>query len=112
MSGFREMMFDDWVDKFRPISHQGDLAQLLSDNWYMNDFLYEPENEKKFEAFKTLAKLFPDHIWTYQSQGNEEWVANGYHLINRMGYFFTEHPREPNVEYEINFEPIEEENES
>lgn len=105
MSGFREMMFDDWVKEFRPRSRKSDLAQLLTDNWYMDDYLHEPEDLEN--------KLFrPDYVWTYQAQGNEEWIANGYHLINRMGYFITEKPREPNVEYEINFEPIEEDDES
>lgn len=104
MSGFREIMIDEWWKEFKPLYAKHDLSQLLADNISMSDYVFEPDDSEKFQRFRVLASFCPDHVWTWCAQGNEEWISNGYHLVNRMAYLFTEKPKEPNVEYQIDFE--------
>ena len=30
-------------------------------------------------------------------------ITEGYHLVNRLGYYITENPSEPDTEYEIDY---------
>lgn len=104
MSGFVQMEYDDWFNEFKPMSPKSDLSQLLADNFDLQDYMLETYDHD-LQCVRFMNIFFPDHIWTYCAS-DEEWISNGYHYVNRMGYFITKKPRDPNVEYEINFEPL------
>ena len=38
------------------------------------------------------ADLKPNHVWTLVEGDGGTYVVNGYHLVNRIGYFVTQVP--------------------
>lgn len=56
---------------------------------------YRPIREEHFETYGTAVEFVrtqdPCRIWTYAT--NEcDYIVNGWHVINRIGYFITEIP--------------------
>ena len=61
------------------------------------DMQYEPINDSLLETFGKdleLVMLFPsDQVWTLvESDHYGMAVINGYHLVNRIGYYLTKKP--------------------
>jgi hypothetical protein len=95
--------FEEWVEKFKPISRKSDIAILLGDSFDLNDYLFETYGDdlKRLNEYKD--ELGYLHLWTYLSEGNMEWISNGVHYVNRMGYFVTREPAIENVAYDVDF---------
>ena len=60
--------------------------------------MYETYGEE--DAF---VRLFIDQkrVWTYTDIGSGSVVSEGYHFVNRLGYYITELPYEEDTEYEV-----------
>ena len=78
------MDFDDWCEKYRPISN------------HLND-----EGRDCFETYGIelgyvlgVADCDPKRVWTYVDGDNGTYMVNGYHLVNRIYYMITEVPYE------------------
>lgn len=99
VSEYIEISEDDFFEKYKPITNH------LNDNapFTYNDkgLMFETYGEE-LEFVRTQ----PDNkIWTYQDDdmGNPI-IANGYHLVNRIGYFITENPFPDNMEIVVNLD--------
>jgi hypothetical protein len=79
---YRKMRWHTWVRTFRPIqnpfdSHRGD-----------DGLMFETFGEEL--AF--VRSQDPDSIWTLLDCDSNLIVANGYHFVNRLGYYVTQVP--------------------
>ena len=48
-----------------------------------------------------VKKAYPDYIWTYAEVDSGSYIWNGWHFVNRLGYFITEVPCPPNTDIQI-----------
>lgn len=79
------MTFEEWYEKYKPIK-----------NWLRKD-----EDTETFETFGVevgvvlgVNRFNEKQVWTLIDGDEGMWVTNGYHLVNRVGYFITEIPYE------------------
>ena len=78
----RKMTWDEFVSEFKPVKNtQGD------DAW----------GGCMFETFgqdiNIVLAAGREKVWTLFSEGNSIWIGEGFHIVNRLGYFITEVPR-------------------
>lgn len=87
---------DDFVSKYRPIANH--LDANASFDWG--------------EGYGTLFETFGDElvfvrsqpadtIWTLLTVDGYETVVNGYHFVNRLGYFICQMPVETGLSIEV-----------
>jgi len=86
--------------------------KLISLTWEEFETNYRPiknpfnrDGSHMFETYgeelEFVQKQTPNNIWT-ESQIDYGFVTSeGYHFVNRMGYYVTEVPWEDNVSYEV-----------
>jgi hypothetical protein len=67
---FLDMNYKEWKAKYKPIQN--------GENGFWFD---DPEQLKTFD---------PKQIWTWVSEGDSDWIYNGYRWINRLSYLVTE----------------------
>lgn len=88
--------FDDWADEFGLVSNHidpnasfdGDMFETYGDEVvYVCDRSNAPDTENT--------------VWTYIDGLDGTYVINGYHYVNRIGYFITKKPAKENTNYEI-----------
>ena len=70
-----------------------------------NHFSKDPD-EIMFETYGeevefVLSKEAEHKVWTYADGDYCSYVASGYYYINRIGYYISEVPFDPNTDYEI-----------
>ena len=87
-----EQTFEWWLEEFKPITNH------LDDN---ASFQNEDDEGIMFETFGEeldfVAEQDPRCIWTYHhGEENSTYIANGFNIVNRLGYFITEIPFEEN----------------
>jgi hypothetical protein len=62
--------------------------------------MYETYDEE-LDYVKEIYSKDPGRIWTYVDCDGELIIVSGYHHVNRMGYFVTAVPCEPDTEIEV-----------
>ena len=87
-NGFTPTTFESWQDHFKPIANVGTPTSFEIDNKTTLFETYGPD----FEEVKRVAAQEPNRIWTLLDSDGVEVVSNGFHHVNRMGYFITEVP--------------------
>jgi phosphate-selective porin len=84
------MNFEEWLDKYKPVN-----------NHLVNNASFQDENGNgiMFETYGIelgyvlgVASHRPNTVWTYVDGDEGTYVTNGYHLVNRIGYFITSVP--------------------
>jgi len=96
-SKFIQMTDDEWFAKYKPIANPtGDSGLHIDDVCYMFE-TYDPDITKVLEA----REVNPACVWTLLDCDDCEVIGDGYHYVNRIGYFITEVPAEPNANYEV-----------
>jgi hypothetical protein len=94
-----KMSFEDWCNEYQPvINHIDPYASFDDGNGGVMFETYGPE----LNFVLNCAKATPLHVWTYMDGKNSALVTEGYHLVNRIGYFITANPAKENIGYEIN----------
>lgn len=95
MTAQTQLTFEEWKEKYRPIpnslldnAYEGLMFEtygvdLTTVNAYLND------GDKRLQ------------IWTLCDEDGVTWITNGYHYVNRQGYFLTEVPFEDGQLIEI-----------
>lgn len=81
------MTYEDWVEQYKPIKNP------TADHGYDQTMFetYEPDIEMVRKAEKADART----IWTIVEGDNSGlYITDGYHYVNRVGYFITEVPFE------------------
>lgn len=91
--------FEDWCKEYQPvINHIDPNASFDDGNGGVMFETYGPE----LDFVLTYAKDKPLHVWTYMDGKDSALIVEGYHLVNRIGYFITANPAKENTGYEIN----------
>lgn len=92
MDNFIEMDFDEWFDTYKPIPNHID-EHASFDGHMFETYGAEVEFVKKAN---------PAHIWTYgDGDDSGSYIWNGWHFVNRLGYFITELPCPPDTTIQI-----------
>ena len=81
----KELTYEEWFDKYQPIKNH------LDDNSSYDGYMFETFG-KEIE-FITHPSIHPSLIWTLiEGDYGDRWIIPGYHLVNRLGYFYSEIP--------------------
>lgn len=86
------LTWSEFVEQFQPIR-----------NVFSND-----EDQQMFETYGAEVDFVNnvpiDRVWTYLEVEGGTVTTNGFHYVNRLGYFITTVPAEEDTEYEIDLE--------
>jgi hypothetical protein len=91
-----KLTFEEWEARFRPIKN------YITENSPYDGFMFETYGNDFAIAVDSARTLKPAHVWTLFDSGI---IGDGYHYIDRAGYFITEVPADGHC-YEIG-EPYE-----
>ncbi len=86
-----ELNYDEWFDKFKP------LINTLDDNANYDGCMFETYGAEAEHVSVAPA----NKIWTLVDCDGELFISEGWHFVNRMGYFITEIPFDSKIEYNI-----------
>ena len=86
------LTWSEFVEQFQPIR-----------NVFSKD-----EDQQMFETYGAevdfVNNVPNDNVWTYLEVDGGTVTTNGFHYVNRLGYFVTTVPAEEDTEYEIDLE--------
>jgi hypothetical protein len=83
MNDFKEMTMEEWESTYKPILNN------IDTNASFDGLMFETYGDE-YEFVKSANPLC---IWTYgDGDDGGSYIWNGFHLINRLGYFITEVP--------------------
>lgn len=84
------LTWQEFEEQFKPIPNH-----FHENDPYLHFETYGEEDE--------FVRTFIDQkrVWTYTDIGNGSVVCEGYHWVNRLGYFITEIPWEDDTSYEV-----------
>jgi len=89
---FVEMDFDEWFDKYKPIKNH------LDEHSSFDGYMFETYDEE-VEFVKAQDE---NRIWMYgDGDDGGGYIWNGWHFINRIGYFITEVPCPDNTTIQV-----------
>jgi hypothetical protein len=84
------MNFEEWLEKYQPVdNHLDNNASFQDENG--NGIMFETFGEE-LQYVLSIANNEPNQVWTYVDGDDGTYVTNGYHLVNRIGYFITAVP--------------------
>jgi len=83
------MTFDEWFDTYKPIPNPtGDSGFSIDGVCYLFE-TYDPDLQRVLEVNEEN----PACVWTLvDGDDGEQYLGEGYHYVNRVGYFITEVP--------------------
>ena len=96
MPNLIQLTEDEWFEQFKPIPNH------LDENASFND----GEQGYMFETYGDEVEFVKsqdsNRIWTY-SDGDDggTYISDGYHVVNRIGYFVTTVPYDDSQYYQI-----------
>ena len=92
MDTFIEMDFDEWVDTYKPIPNN-----IVEDSSFDGTMFETYGDEVAF-----VKKADPAYIWMYgDGDDGGTYIWNGWHIVNRIGYFITEVPCPPDTDMQV-----------
>lgn len=96
-SKFIEMTMEEWEQTYKPIyNHIDEHASFQDESG--KGIMFETYGDEV--AF--VKEQNADCIWTYgDGDDGGGYIWNGWHFVNRLGYFITEIPCPPNTEIQI-----------
>ncbi|NRA87973.1 MAG: hypothetical protein HRU28_11420 [Rhizobiales bacterium] len=86
-----EMTVDEWTAKFKPIKN------MFEDDAPFEGCMFETYGQE----LDFVIKQDNNCIWTNVDVEDGVEISEGYHLVNRLGYFVTEIPRDNDYFYLI-----------
>jgi hypothetical protein len=96
-SKFIEMTMEEWEATYKPIKNHIDSNASFQDESGQGIMFETYGDEYTFVNSQDHA-----HIWTYGDGDNGgSYIWNGYHYVNRLGYFITEVPCPPDTIIQI-----------
>jgi hypothetical protein len=98
MNNFIEMTMEEWEATYKPITNHID-SNASFQNESGSGIMFETYGD---EYNFVNSQEDPACIWTYgDGDDGGSYIWNGYHYINRLGYFITEVPCPPDTEIQI-----------
>jgi hypothetical protein len=92
MDKFVEMTEDEWFETYKPIKNH------LDENASFDGHMFETYDEEV--AF--VKEQDPAYIWMYgDGDDGGSYLWNGWHIVNRIGYFITEVPCPENTTIQV-----------
>ena len=96
MPNLIQLTEDEWFEQFKPIPNH------LDENASFND----GEHGYMFETYGDEVEFVKaqehNRIWTYSDGDNGgTYISDGYHVVNRIGYFVTTVPYDDKQYYQI-----------
>jgi hypothetical protein len=82
-----EQALDAWTEKYLPIQNH----LVTEASWDGTMF------ETYGKEYAYVASQPAQNIWTWIDGDTGSWIANGLHIVNRIGYFITENPCELDI---------------
>lgn len=94
---FVTMSFDKWAETFKPI------ANTITPNAPYDGTMFETYGADLTEVLIVAdGKHSHLRVWTLVEGDEGDWViVDGYHRVNRMGYFITAKPAKAGTQYEV-----------
>lgn len=90
------MNFEEWLEKYQPVdNHLDNNASFQDENG--NGIMFETFGDE-LQYVLSIANNEPNQVWTYVDGDDGTYVTNGYHLVNRIGYFITSVPYDDSKE--------------
>jgi hypothetical protein len=90
---FIEMDLDEWFDKYKPIKNHIDETSSFDGHMF----------ETYGEEVEFVKAQEENRIWMYgDGDDGEGHIWNGWHYINRIGYFITEVPCPADTDIQVN----------
>lgn len=81
----RRTQYDIWEDTFNPLPNPFDEDHPMLETY-----------GKALEHVLAANRACSEKVWTVVEGDNGNWyICQGYHLVNRIGYFITELPYDP-----------------
>ena len=105
MNDLIELTEEEWFDTFKPIPNHIDEDASFNDG--DQGYMFETYG-KELEYVLSIANTEPNRVWTYMDGDVGTFIGDGYHLVNRIGYFITEVPNEENSFVEVSIDEYEE----
>ena len=102
---FVEQTFESWLEEFKPITNHLDPNASFQDESGKGIMFETYGDEVEF-----VKKQDPRCIWTYgDGDDGGGYIWNGWHFVNRLGYFITEVPCPENttIQIQVDESPIE-----
>ena len=90
MTTYVSLTWKEFEEQFRPIKNH-----LSSDS---DQQMFETYGE---EVEFVISKVEENKVWTWADGDYCSYVSNGYHYVNRIGYYVCEVPYDEDTEYEI-----------
>ena len=96
MPNLKILTEDEWFEQFKPIPNH------LDENASFNDGEHGYMFETYGDEVEFVKAQEPNRIWTY-SDGDDggTYISDGYHVVNRIGYFVTTVPYDDKQYYQI-----------
>lgn len=92
MDKFIEMDFDEWCATYKPIPNN-----IVEDSSFDGAMFETYGDEVAF-----VKKADPAYIWMYgDGDDGGSYIWNGWHIVNRIGYFITEVPCPPDTTIQV-----------
>ena len=92
MDTFIEMDFDEWCATYKPIPNN-----IVEDSSFDGTMFETYGAEVAF-----VKKADPAYIWMYgDGDDGGSYIWNGWHIVNRIGYFITEVPCPPDTTIQV-----------
>ena len=89
---FKRIAYDEWWETYKPIKNEHSI-----DSDYSGITAFET-----YGAELEFVRSQPENtIWTEMDGDNGVYIASGYHFVNRIQYYITEVPYDPEHSYEI-----------
>ncbi len=83
-----ELSEDKWFDTYKPIKNHIDKAASVDGHMF----------ETYGDEVEFVRSQHPTNIWTYgEGDNGGTYIWNGFHVVNRIGYFLTEVPFDDKV---------------
>ena len=96
MPNLIQLTEDEWFEQFKPIPNHIDNNASFNDDEH--GYMFETYGEE-LEFVKAQE---PNRIWTYfDGDDGGTYISDGYHVVNRIGYFVTALPYDDKQYYQV-----------
>ncbi len=91
------MDIEQWAETFKPIQNH-----ITPDSSFGGE-MFETYGHDLEYVLTVVRQGFDKAgmVWTYADGDNGTFICDGYHLVNRIGYFITQVPADITCQYEI-----------